>query len=158
MDANKLKQAYNKLAKKYTLPAWQALDDEFEIIETKEGIDIIHTLRFIRRRMTDKFSNYALILEGILQPNPGSLISLQEPKFFTEEQLQVIITLLKEFMCLERQSLLLDTASTEKLDAVYIKQSFDLWKSLKKDLLVVTTTLAEGWKKERKNDNFSYMG
>ena len=158
MDANKLKQTYNKLVKKYHLPAWQALDDEFEIIETKDGMEVIHTLRFIRRRMTDKFSSYALILEGILQPNPGSLISLQEPKFFTEEQLQIVITLLTEFMYLERQSLLLDTASTEKLDAVFIKNSFNAWKILKKDLLLVTTILAEGWKKERKSDSFSYMG
>ena len=39
-----------------------------------------------------------------------------------------------------------------------IKNSFNVWKILKKDLLLVTTILAEGWKKERKSDSFSYMG
>ena len=158
MELQDIKKSYGPLAKKYKLPSWKALDDEFELLAMRDIAEVTHVLRFIRRRINDKLAYYTGILENLLQPNPGSLISLHETKFFTEDEFKVAIRLLWEMMYYDRYSLLLDTKSTEKEDAVFIAESFQQWMKLKDDLTKITKSLKDGWKKEMKGDTFQYIG
>ncbi len=158
MDIQDIKKAYGPLAKKYKLPSWKDLDNEFELLAMRDIAEVTHVLRFIRRRINDKFTYYTSILENLLQPNPGSLISLNETKFFTEDEMQIAIRLLKEMMHYDRYSLLLDISSTENEDALFITESFKQWLKLKDDLTKITKSLKDGWKKEIKGDTFHYIG
>ncbi|MEK6812835.1 MAG: hypothetical protein AABX86_01840 [Nanoarchaeota archaeon] len=157
MDVPELKKAYGSLMKKYKLPSWKDLDDEFEIV-SREIPPVSDVLRFVRRRISEKIAYYTSVFENLLQPNPGSLISLNESKFFTEAELQNVIHLLKELMYLDRYSLLLDISSIEREEAEYIVTCYKQWLALKKDLARVTQTLREGWKRELKSDRFQYFG
>ena len=156
MEVNKVRQAYTKIIKKYSLPSWQTINDEFELATIEyEDLPI---LKQVRRKIVEKFSNYAALLESFLQPNPGSLINLEETKFFNEKDQQTIYELLKELMYLERSSYYLDFTSEEKDDALYINESNASWKKMKKDFENIITNLKKGWREEMKSNKYQYFG
>src|SRR3989344_7570437 len=103
-----LKDEYEKLKKKHKLPNYEELDNEFELLYVAKLEEIKFPLRFIRRRINDKIAWFCNMLQNIIQPNPGSLISLEESKFFSDEDRKKMIVLLKELMHMERESVLLD--------------------------------------------------
>jgi len=155
-----LKQNYQKLVGKYSLPAFEQLDKEFEILYMRDIFEVAYPLRFIRRRINDKISWICNMIQTIMQPNPGSLINMEESTFFSKEQKESYKQLLKELMYLERISLNLDIETSEEKDAEFIKTTFSKWDEIKSKILEITNVLKEGWKKEtsKKNKNHNYMG
>ena len=156
-----LKKEYNLLAKKHKLPKYDDIDNEFELLGISPVEEIKFPLRFVRRRMDAKIAWYCGLLQGILQPNPGSFISLNESNFFKDTDRKKFSTLLKLLMKIERQSLHLDTMMSEKGDAEFISENFKAYLDLKKELSVITLALKEGWNKEAAkidNNRTNYVG
>jgi len=155
-----LKKEYEKLKAKYNdLPDYGKLDDEFELLYIGIFQEISFPLRFIRRRIVDRMHSYSNFIQGMLQPNPSSLVNLQESKFFNNEDKDNMIKILKELMWLGRQSFCLDTEQSEKEDAKFIVDSFEKWNDIKKTLNSYTKSLRDGWKKEiKKEKSGSYIG
>ena len=90
------------------------------------------------------------LIQGILQPNPSSFINLQESSYYKTEEKKDMQKLLKKLMVFERTSLVLDTTLDEKQDAAFIKDSHAYWKSQREALIIIFTTLKEGWEEEEK--------
>ncbi len=154
-----LKEEYEKLSKKYTLPKYEDLDHEFELLYISHLEEIKFPLRFIRRRITDKLSWFCNMLQNIIQPNPGSLISLEESKFFSDKDREKIIGLLKELMIIERQSLNLEITYNEKDDVEFINNLFSRWNNIKKEILYFSEILKKKWKEEiKKEEKEHYFG
>ena len=63
---------YAALQKKYGLPEYSALNDEFELLYIPAIMEVVHPLKLVRRRMTDKVGWLCNMLQTLLQPNPGS--------------------------------------------------------------------------------------
>ena len=147
-----LRNAYEKYQKKYGLPKYDELDDEFELLYFQKIEEIKFPLRFIRRRIIDKFNAFIHFLHGILQPNTGSLISLEESKFFSDKEKDEIGKLVKEMIKFERKSVLLDVESNEKKDADFITEGLNKWKDLKKKIFLYSKKMQEGWDKEITED------
>lgn len=161
MNIAQFKSEYEKLVKKHKLPSFEELDKEFELLYIRDFIEINFPLKFIRRRIVDKIVVYCSMIQSLIQPNPSSPISLQESKFFKEEDLKRMVDILKELMFFERASFSLDTDSTEEKDALFIKDALVLWKKLKKELAGIATSLKEGWKKQvssESKDKNHYFG
>src|SRR3989344_2060268 len=125
-----LKDDYEKLCKKYKLPNYEELDNEFELLYITNLQEIKFPLRFIRRRINDKIAWFCNILQNILQPNPGSLVSLEESKFFSDKERTKIINLLKDLMNIERESLILDINFNEEKDVEFINNIFNRWNEI----------------------------
>ncbi len=154
-----LKEEYEKLRKNYKLPSYEDLDREFELLYVAKLEEIKFPLRFIRRRITDKLSWFCNMMQNIIQPNPGSLISLEESKFFSDNDRAKIINLLKELMYFERESLILEVYFNEKDDVEFINNIFDIWDKTKKEIKFITDILKKGWKKEmKKEEKEHYFG
>lgn len=154
-----IKTDYEALAKKYKLPSYEDLDENFEILYVGTITEIKYPLRFIRRRINDKLAFFCSLLQGLLQPNPGSLVNLQESKFLDEAEHKKIMKLLKELMFIERQSLLLDINPSEKEEADFIKETFKEWNTIKKEVETIFTKVKDAWKKEiEKKKGESYFG
>jgi len=145
-----LKEDYEKLKKQHKLPNYDDLDHEFELLYISRLEEIKFPLRFIRRRITDKLSWFCNMLQNILQPNPGSMISLEESKFFTDDDRKRIIILLKELMKIERQSLILEVNFNEKEDVEFINHIYSEWNKIKKETAYFSEVLKKGWKEETK--------
>ena len=88
-----LKSKYEKLQKKYNLPEYEELDENFELLYFQQIAEIKYPLRFVRRRILDKINAFIGLLQNIINPNPVSLISLEESKFFSEAEKNEIILL-----------------------------------------------------------------
>lgn len=154
-----LKEEYEGFKKNFKIPSYEELDKEFELLYVTKLEEIKFPLRFVRRRMNDKIAWFCNMLQNIIQPNPGSLISLEESKFFSDEDRTKMISLLKELMYMERESLTLDINYDEKKDVEYINNVFNKWTKLKKEVAYISDILKNGWKKEiKKAEKEEYFG
>lgn len=154
-----LKEEYEKLRKLHKLPNYEDLDKEFELLYISGLEEIKFPLRFIRRRITDKISWFCNMLQNILQPNPGSLISLEESKFFSDADREKLISLLKELMYFERQSLMLEVNFNEKEDVEFVNDVFTKWGKIRKEISYFAEKLKKGWKEElKKEEKEPYIG
>jgi len=145
-----VKIKYDEIAKKKGLPNWDELDAEYELGYMAQLAEISHPLRFVRRRINDRLAWAANFFQGLLHPNPNSLVSMQESKFFTEMDRKKMMELLKELMQLERMALSIDIANDDEETAKWIKEAHKKWKSHKKDLIDIANKMKEGWKEEFK--------
>ena len=142
-----VKKEYESLRKKYDLPDYDKLDNEFEFLYIGEIKEIRFPLRFIRRRINDKIALICNMVQTLLQPNPGSIINLQESSFLSKEDKLRYTQLLKDLMETERTSLRLDFDFDERKDANFIKEAFKKWNEYKQEIVKLTDKLIEGWKK-----------
>lgn len=153
-----IKKEFEPLRKKYSLPNYEELNQEFEILYVSPILEIAFPLRFVRRRISDKFIWVCNLFQNLLNPNPSSMIGLQESKYFDNSDRDKISKLLKEFMFFERQSLIQDLNPDEEKDAKLIKEMFQIWIKHKKDLILITEKLRDGWRKETKTEKDHYFG
>ncbi len=154
------KEQLKTIVKKHNLPSFETLDKEFEFLYVGKIIEVTRPLSFIRRRMSDKMGGILGMLQGMVQPNPSSMISLEESSFFTKEEKQEkIIAILRELMYFERLSIHLNITSTDEEEVAFIKALWEKWNHLKPQILELTKKLHEGWRKdsEEKKDH-NYMG
>ena len=142
-----VKKEYESLKKKYNLPDYDSIDNEFELLYIGEIKEIKFPLRFIRRRINDKIALICNIVQTLIQPNPGSIINLQESVFLSKEDKLRYTHLLKDLMETERTSLRLDFDFDERKDAVFIKEALKKWTEYKQEIVKLTDKLIEGWKK-----------
>ena len=155
-----LKQRYNELANKYNTPSFEELDPDFELLYFKELCEISKPLAFARRRIYDKIGWICSMIQTLMQPNSGSPISIEESSFFTKDEKQDFVNLLKQMMYFERLSIHLDIESTEQEDADFIKEAVGKWQEIKPQIKKITSQLKQGWKKEteKKVSNHNYLG
>ena len=155
-----LKERYSKLSNEFSLPSYEELNNEFELLYIKELFEINRPLVFIRRRIIDKPGWVGAMLQGIIQPNPGSLLSMEESSFFTKEEKDDLIKTLKDLMFYTRKSINLDLESKDVEEAEFIKESLKKWAELKPRIKEISLQLKNGWKKEKvsKKVNNNYMG
>ena len=93
-----LKERYSKLSKEFSLPSYEELNNEFELLYIKELFEINRPLVFIRRRILDKIGWVGAMLQGIIQPNQGSLLSMEESSFFKKEEKEELNHNLRNFL------------------------------------------------------------
>ncbi len=148
MNIKEFKQDFENLAKKYKLPSSSELDQEFDIYYSYNNLEINFTLRMVRRRISEKITNYCNTIQGLIQPNPSSYVSLQETKFFNEKEVKEMIPLLNDTMAILRHSFLLETEASEEKDAVFIKETYDWWKKHKKEFVKIISRMKDSWEKE----------
>ena len=148
-----IKIEYEKISKKYKLPEFEIINNEFEIdfIEKKEFLT-----RAIRRRMNDKLLFFARIIENVIYQSTQSQISSYENSFFTDERKLELVKVHKQLMAFERTSLLLDIETTDEKDIDYIKNLLENWEEFKKELKDIAETMQSSWNKnlEEKEERF----
>ena len=92
-DKFNIKDEYNKL--KHKLPKFEDLDEEFEISNSniKEKSFL---LRNLRRRINDKVIFYCRIIEGLIYPSQGNIVSMYELKSFADDEKNLMSELYKK--------------------------------------------------------------
>jgi hypothetical protein len=142
----KLKAEYDKLKQKYKLPAFDELNNEFEIYDIKTNAFII---REISRRIIRKAEDFLSLLNPILNPNPNSLHSLIETKIFEKQDLEPMFDFYKKLFQLAHKGI---TASleSEAAEAVWINEIWKTWPEIKKQIHSYSKKITEGWGKVEK--------
>ncbi len=146
MELKELKDEYEKISRKYSLPDFDQLDQEFEIraIElNKFGVLIKAILRLITNKL-NIFMNY---LEPVITVPPQNLHALIEMKNISEEDRNKIFEFYKEISVLLHENLAVELRS-EKDIAQQIKKIWKLWPKIKEDELHFLEKITIAWKKK----------
>lgn len=141
----KLKEEYEKVRKKYSLPAFDEIDNEIEI--RKIDYDM-HLIKEIRRLVIHKFSGLADLFEPILNPGHG-LHSAVEAKIFEKDEVEEIFAFYKKLWYYVHKGIAISLL-TEKDEAEYIKEMLKILPEMKKITHKYAQKIADGWAKEEK--------
>ncbi len=139
-------EEYKKFQKKYNLPIYKKLNNEFELDYIE---DPFFLLRSIRRRIHEKIVFFAKIFEKVIFPNQAIMIEMYESKFFTEREKEDLLKTYEELLEIDRKALSLNISSTDVREAEYIKMAFKKWPELTKKSNFIIQKLDKSWKQEK---------
>src|SRR3989344_4566905 len=88
MELNELKKQYSELAKKYKLPDFKAINEDFEIDKIDKETDCL--LRLIRKVMMEKIVNSVSFLEILINPVNAPKIYINHIKNLNSEDRKVV--------------------------------------------------------------------
>lgn len=151
----KLKQEYEKIRKKYNLPSFKQLNEDFDIERiTKKETELL--TREVRWRITEKVSSAMRFLELFLNPTSAPLFILSALKGIGAEARKLIEKSYNELVELEIASLNLDLAYDERSEAKFIKDAVERWAILSSNIKEVNRALGEALnlKEKTKKDYF----
>jgi len=132
----KLKKEYEILRNKYALPDFKSLNEDFHIEKIAESETEI-PIREVRKFMADKMMNYMRFLENILNPVNAPLFIFSLIKLLNSEEKKLISEIYKKLMKKEIQFIELDLEFNEEKEAEFIKNSYEFWQGIKKDMLKI---------------------
>lgn len=159
MNYEEFKACYEVWQKKYNLPAFKDLEDEFDLYLSdveKTPKDVV--LAVIRRRIQEKVGGVVHLLEEISFPNNGSLVSLHEAKFLSDEQKEKVGELMQKLMFFERKGIIVDLKPSIATDAEFINSFMKEWPEMLKQIISVLESLRDGWKETDKKEILHYFG
>ena len=156
VSLDELKKQYEPLRKKYKLPSFNELNEDFDIEKSQEK-ETNFLLREIRREVTDKVAAFLRFFELFLNPQAAPLFVLGMLKNLTLHEKEIIGALYKELVALEIEAVNLDIRYDEKNEAKFIKNTFMKWQKLKPELEKVGVALRKIQTKEPKGKR-SYFG
>ena len=132
------------LCKKYKLPSFNEVNEEFEISDIDKD-DFL--LREIRRKIAEKLEIYMKFLEEILQPET-TLSNMYESKIFNDAEREEIFKIYKKLMFLNRLSIETSVNEDDKKSSEYINIIFKEWNEIKSQFSKFVTKAKESWLKD----------
>jgi len=154
----KLKANYEDYRKKYGLPSYKELNEEFEIEKLTEAEGTELFMRKLRRVLIDKIIYLLRFLESFLNPQNAPMFILVILKNLKEGTGKVVEKLYKEGCDLEIKALTLDVSSTEKQEAELAKEIIKRWGSMKKEIEDLYKEVARAWEVSEKKEIKDYLG
>jgi len=137
-----IEKEYTKLCKKYKLPKFSDIDNEFEINDLE---NTRFFLRNVLRKVAEKLEFYGNLLNDLLQPDTASLSSMHETRFFHDEEKNSLHILFKKIMKSYRYAIELVLENDEKKQAEFLNSFFKDWLAMKRELLVCLDKMKKSW-------------
>ena len=154
---DKLKQDYSILEKEYNLPSFDELNEDFNIEKIAESETEI-LVREVRKFMGDKMLNYMRFIENLLNPVNVPMFIFSIIKLLDAEEKKGLSEIYKEFMKKEIQFIELDLEFNEKKEAEFIKNAYEFWQGIKKDILKIIDKINKKWDNKFELNNKGYFG
>lgn len=153
-----LKQLYSPLQKKYKLPTFSDLNDDFDV-EKLQDKETDHLLRLMRMVIIEKIANVVRFLELLINPSesPTQLFIFAMLKNVKNDTRKDIEAIYKELSKIELSSLGLDIVYSEKDEAAFILEVSKVWNNEKPKIKEITKKLGMTWGKDLEL-NRGYLG
>lgn len=156
-DLTKLKESYKILQEKYDLPPFDKLNEDFQIEKAAETeTDFI--LREVRRYLTDKFFNYLRFVESLLTPNNSPMFVFAITKTLGAGEKEKLAGLYKKIAKVDVELIELDLQYSEEKEARAIKEYYDIWQGIKKELLEIVKVIQKNWDVKTEDNGKGYFG
>ena len=152
-----LKKDYSKIQKQYDLPSFDELNKDFQIEKATEG-ETDFLIREVRRLIADKFSNYLRFIEAILNPMGVPMFIFSIIKSLGKEDKQKLTEIYKKLATIEIQLIEVDVDFVEEKEVAFVKESYELWQEVKKDLLNVVRMIKKNWNNKTESNGKNYFG
>jgi len=156
-DLEELKKDYKKLQKKYALPDFEKLNEDFQIEKAAESETDFLT-REVRRIMAEKFSNYLRFIETILNPINAPMFVFSIIKTMGAEEKKRLTEVYKKLAKIEMALIELDVEFSEKKDVIFIKEAYKLWQEIKGDVLKTLDAVKKNWDSKFEVNKKGYFG
>ncbi|MFA4953040.1 MAG: hypothetical protein WC584_02350 [Candidatus Pacearchaeota archaeon] len=153
----KLKEDYKKIQEKYRLPSFDSLNRDFQIEKVAE-CETDYLIREIRKGISDKFSNYLQFIEVILNPVNAPLFIFSVIKSIGVDEKNKLSETYKEIVRFEVILMKLDIEFSEEKEAEFIRDSYEAWQKIKKDILEVVEIMEENLDNKFEVNNKGYFG
>lgn len=152
-----LKEKYSKLQKKYELPEFKKLNEDFQIENIQEN-ETEFLLREIRKFLADKIANYLRFTENLLNPVNVPMFVYSIVKTIGTKEKEIIKENYKKLTELEIDLIEIDLEYSEEKEAEFIKKSFSIWQKIKKDLLEIIKNIKSKKEIKIEKNNKNYYG
>ena len=153
----KVKKDYEALRKKYSLPDFRKLNEDFCIEKTAESETEI-LIREVRKLVGDKMINYMRFIENLINPVNVPMFVFSIIKLLDGEQKKKLSEIYKELIKKEVQFIELDLQFDEKKEAEFIKDSYESWQGIKNDLLNIIGKINKKWDDKSEVSSKGYFG
>lgn len=156
-DLKKIKKEYETFRLKYGLPVFSFMNENFEI----ENIDVGETELFVkkmRKHITEKIFYILRSLEVFINAQNAPLFMFDIIKSMTAVEKEHIRELYKRMAQYEIEAFGLEAKYDEKKEAEFIRKFCGDWKSASEDLVQIYGFMKDGYKKQGKKQDKSYVG
>lgn len=152
-----LKKDYEKIQKKHNLPSFKELNEDFHIEKIAESeTDIL--IREVRRFIGDKIASYLRFVETLFNPANAPVFMLSVLKSLGAEERKKLEEIYKKLSENELKFLEVDISFSEEKEADFIKNSFKMWQTEKKELLEIVEKAKKNWDNKIEPNNKGYFG
>jgi len=152
-----LKKEYSILQKKYDLPTFEQLNEDF-VIERISEDETDFLIREIRRHVAEKFSNSLRIIDILLNPSNTPAFLMPAIKAINKEEKEALEKIYKKLSKNEIIGVKLDLSYSVDNEVKYIKESYFYWQEVKKDLHKTFESIEKNWDKKSEKSNNGYFG
>lgn len=152
-----LKKDYGVLQKRYKLPSFQQLNEEFDIEKVAEH-ETECLMREIRKAIMDKAIAYLRFVEMLLNPSNAPLFFFALVKGLTSADKRIMERIYEKLGSFEIDVIELDCDYSEKDEAEFIKKVMAAWPEIKQDMMKLTEVLRRNWNQKSKKDEKGYFG
>lgn len=151
-----IEKEYSELSKKYKLPKFKEIDEEFELSSfDSEKFLLKNTLR----RIAEKLEFYIEIIGSLVHPDGTSISSMYEIRFFSDNEKNEMYMLFKKMMKYYRHVIELVLSNDGKEQALLLNEFFDEWMEMKNRLRAYIGKMRESWEKESSiQEDLGYFG
>ncbi len=156
-NLKELKEKYNDIQKKYNLPDFEKLNKDFQIERAAES-ETDFLIREIRKFVGDKIINYLKFIESLLNPVNAPMFIFSIIKLIDSEEKKKLSGIYNNLMKREIKFIELDLEFNEKKEAEFIKESYDSWQEIKKDILKIIENITQKWDNKSEVNNKGYFG
>ncbi len=152
-----LKNDYEALRKKFNLPSFQLLNEEFEIERIAEHeTDLL--LREVRKSITEKAIAFLRFFELMINPSSAPFFLLSIMKDFSISDKKLVEKIYKKLCEFEIKAIALDLKYNEKAEVEFIKYSVKKWQELQDDLQDISKAIEKAWDASVEKKERSYFG
>ena len=153
----KLKKEYDKIQKKYKLPSYKELNEDFGIEKLSETDTELLT-RELRKFVGDYLSRVLRTIESLLSPSNVPMFVFSIVKSIDAEDKKKLSDMYKELAKSEVKFIKLDFGFNEEKEAEFVKDSYNVWQTTKKDFLKIMEKVDMKWDDKAETNNKGYFG
>jgi len=157
-NLGELKKDYALLEKKYSLPKFEEMNQEF-LIEGLADVESELLIKHIRRIFIEKLSYFSKFIEVILNPSAGgaSLLIFSITKNLSQEDKKTLSEIYERLSALEIESFKREISFSEKEEAIFVKKIYSYWIEMKSSLLPILENIEEKWGNKSGKSEKSYF-
>ena len=152
-----LKENYSKIQKKYGLPSFENLNEDFQIEKAAE-FETDFLIREVRKIMSEKFSNFLRFVEAVLNPVESSIFIFSIINTIGAEEKKTLDEIYKKLAGNEIKIIELEIKFLEEKEAEFVKESYKTWQEIKKEFLDVLEAIKKYWNNKFESGKKGYFG
>ena len=156
MGLERLKTEYLELHNKHRLPSFKEMNEDFYIEKIAENeTDIL--IREVRRMVGDRLANYMRFIENLLNPVNVPMFVFSVIKLIGVEEKNKLQEIYKKLIQNEIKFVERDLEFEENKEAEFIRQSYELWQEIKKELANILEKVDKNWGTKTEESSKGYF-